>query len=181
MHYVVESDPVTWCEWLGVTLEQPPELLSPVFTAESMTADLLMKVGPERLLHAEYIREPRADIYVRMLSYRARIMRQYPGMRLVQYAILLGQGRLQRHDDPEHGFYLGLRVISMPHVHPEALLQRPSLAILAELAQGDEQTRVHSAAAALRIIQACPSLVVTACWRPCSTWRQSVSAQVASH
>jgi hypothetical protein len=156
MHYIVEGDLPSWCDWLGVEIEDAPELLSPVFSAETLAADLLVRVGRRQLLHAEYIRTPKADMYFRMLRYRAAIMNRYRGMSLIQYAIVLGTGRLRYHDDPAAGFTLGLRTIYLPKVDPAAFLSYPGLAALADLAKGDQQTRARSALNAIQQIRTLP-------------------------
>jgi hypothetical protein len=156
MHYIIENDLDAVCDWLDIKTTVPIDLLSPEFTAESSRADLLVRVGPKRLLHAEYIRTPRADVYVRMIGYRAQIMRRYPNMTLTQYAIVLGTGRLRSGDDPENGFFLGLRTIYLSRTDPSEFLSRPGLAALSLLAKGDQQTRTQSAMTALQQIHTLP-------------------------
>jgi hypothetical protein len=134
MRYVVEGDIPAFCDWLQIKLEGPGELLSTDFAAERLSADLLVKVSARRLLHVEYIRTPEPDMYVRMLNYRGRIMREHKDMSLTQCALVLGEGRLQSRDDPEVGFSLGLRTEYMPEVDRHEFLSRPGLAVLAELA-----------------------------------------------
>ena len=97
-----------------------------------------------------------SDAYVRMLNYRALIMRQYPETRLTQCAVLLGRGNIRMHDDPENGFSLGLKVVSLPTTDREEFLGPPSLSPLAQLAAGDEVTRKQSALAALKMIDQLP-------------------------
>jgi hypothetical protein len=156
MHYIVEGALDAFCDWLKIKVDGQAETLSPVFAAEKRTADLLLRVSKNRLLHVEYIRNPRADLFARMVGYRAHIMRRYQGMSLFQVAIILGRGRLRTWDDPEAGFSLGLKIIHLNEQDPQEFLSRPGLAALAELAKGDLTTRAESAVAALKVIQTLP-------------------------
>jgi len=142
VQHVVESDLAAWCDFLNVKLVGPGELLSS--TLSHTSPDLLVRVGPDRLLHTEYFRGTEADIYTRMLEHRVQIMRRYPQTRLSQYVVLLGAGRVQMHDDPEAGFFLGLRVVSLPRTDPDEFLRRPNLAPLAGLSYGNQVTRKRS-------------------------------------
>ena len=139
VQHVVESDLAAWCDFLNVKLVGPGELLSS--TLPHTFPDLLVRVGPDRLLHTEYFRGTEADIYTRMLEHRVQIMRRYPQTRLSQYVVLLGAGRVRMHDDPEAGFFLGLRVVSLPRTDPDEFLRRPNLTPLAGLAYGNQVTR----------------------------------------
>jgi hypothetical protein len=156
MRYIVEADIPALCDWLDVKLEGRGDLLSPVFAAETRTADLLVKVGPGRLLHTEYVRSPESDMFARMVGYRAHIMRQYPGMSLTQYAIVLGRGRLVLRDDAVNGFYLGLRVVYLSETDPSEVLARPNLAALSILTKGDQQDRAESVLKTLRLLRTFP-------------------------
>jgi DNA-binding transcriptional regulator YiaG len=156
MHYIVEGALDAFCDWLNIKVEGQAEALSSVFAAEKRTADLLLRVGKRRLLHVEYIRNPKADLFARMVGYRAHIMRRYQGMSLHQVAIVLGKGRLRTWDDPETGFFLGLDTVYLNEEDPQEFLTRPGLAALAELAKGDLTTRAKSAIAALKAIQTLP-------------------------
>jgi hypothetical protein len=153
MRRVAEGDLPAFCKWLAVDLPGPAYILSGSFPAATLHADLLVRVGRQRLLHVEYMRTPPADLAVRMIGYRASIMRAHPGMQVSQHAIVLGEGRVRSADDPENGFTLGLRTIYLRECDPAPLLQVPGLAPLAVLAEGDRQTRARSLVAAVNVIQ----------------------------
>jgi hypothetical protein len=57
MRSLVEADPAAFCDWIDVPLTGRPQLLAARFTDVTTEADLLVRVGPDRLLHAEYERE----------------------------------------------------------------------------------------------------------------------------
>lgn len=154
MRRVAEGDLPAFCEWLHVDLTGPVQILSGSFPAATLHADLLAQVGPGRLVHVEYMRTPPADLAVRMLGYRASIMRAHPGLQVSQYAIILGEGRVRSVDDPDNGFALGLRVVYLRECDPAPLLRVPGLAPLAVLAAGDRQARARSLVAAVNAIQA---------------------------
>jgi len=154
MRRVAEGDLTAFCEWLEVDLDGPAQILSGSFPAATLHADLLVRVSPRRLMHVEYMRTPPADLAVRMIGYRASIMRSHPGMQVSQHAIVLGEGRVRSADDPDNGFTLGLRTIYLRQCDPAPLLSVPGLAPLAVLAEGDRETRARSLVAAVSVIQA---------------------------
>ena len=154
MRRVAEGDLVAFCQWLEVDLVGPAQILSGSFPAATLHADLLVRVSRRRLIHVEYMRTPPADLAVRMIGYRASIMRSHPGMHISQYVIVLGEGRVRSADDPENGFTLGLRTIYLRECDPAPLLSVPGLAPLAVLAMGDRQGRARSLVAAVNVIQA---------------------------
>lgn len=156
MRRLAENDLGAFCDWLEVGLTDPPRLLSGSFAAATLHADLLAQVSPMSLLHAEYIRSPESDMAVRMLGYRAQIMRVHPNMRVSQYAIVLGEGRIRSCDDPGNGFALGLNTIYLRECEPAMFLANPGLAPLAVLAKGSQETRAQSLASAVDLIQSQP-------------------------
>jgi len=156
MRRVAEGDLTAFCEWLQVDLEGPTQILSGSFSAATLYADLLVRVNPRQLIHVEYIRSPAPDMAVRMIGYRAQIMRYHPNLQVSQYAIVLGEGRVRSADDPENGFQLGLRTIYLRECDPELFLTVPGLAPLAVLARGDQATRARSLASAVNLIQSQP-------------------------
>jgi hypothetical protein len=153
MRRVAEGDLPAFCDWLGVDRVGSAQILSGSFPAATLHADLLVQVSPRGLMHVEYMRTPPADLAVRMIGYRASIMRAHPGVRISQHAIVLGEGRVRSADDPENGFSLGLRTIYLRECDPAPLLSVPGLAPLAVLAQGDRQARARSLVAAVNVIQ----------------------------
>jgi hypothetical protein len=116
----------------------------------------VVKVGPNRILHAEYVTHPDSKVFGHMITYRGLITEEFPATSIRQYAIVLGRGKLPTFDQPENGFSLGLRVIYLSDVDPEVFLARPGLAALAELAQGDQETRARSALRAIKLIRTLP-------------------------
>jgi hypothetical protein len=154
MRRVAEGDLAAFCEWLHVDLVGPARILSGSFPAATLHADLLVQVSPGRLMHVEYMRTPPADLAVRMIGYRASIMRAHPGLQVSQHAIVLGEGRVRSADDPENGFTLGLQTIYLRECDPEPLLSVPGLAPLAVLARGDRPTRARLLVSAVNVIQA---------------------------
>jgi hypothetical protein len=153
MRQVAEGDLTAFCSWLGVHTDGPVELRSGSFPAGTMHADLLAQVTPGRLLHVEYQRITEPDLAVRMLGYRAQIMRRYPGLGVTQHVIVLGDGWLQPCDDLETGFRLGLRITYLRELDPEPLLATAGLAPLAVLASGDQGRRAQSLAGAFEMIR----------------------------
>ncbi|WP_285598880.1 hypothetical protein [Kineosporia sp. NBRC 101731] len=149
---VVEGDFEAFATLLGIPVHQPPVFLPGSFEDQSWQTDLLVRTGPEQLLHMEYMRSPEADMAARMTSYRGQIMLKHPGMRLTQVAIVLGNGRLQSRDDPGTGFCLGLRTIYLRELDPALLLSRPGLAPLAVLSRGTQEERGQHLAATLDLI-----------------------------
>lgn len=156
MRRLVENDLGAFCDWIGVPAQSSPTVVPGTFPAETLTTDLLAWIGPERMLHTEYMRTPAADVAVRMIGYRAQIMRRYPGVSLTQVAVVLGKGRLRPADDPHTGFRLGLRTIYLRDADPEALMASADLAPLAVLAKGSQAERGRRFAATLELIRKQP-------------------------
>ncbi|MBT0770832.1 hypothetical protein KIH74_17955 [Kineosporia sp. J2-2] len=152
MRLLAQNDLPALCDWLGVPLEGAPEFLSGTFPRETLATDLLVRVGPERMLHTEYILRPTADVAGRITVYRGHIMQRHPGARLTQVALVLGEGTLRPGDDPKNGFYLGLRTLYLREADPAALLAHPGLAPLAVLARGDRRQRGERLAEAFELI-----------------------------
>ena len=152
MRIVTEGDLNAFCQWIDVKIDGPAKVISGVFAAETLHTDLLVEVGPQRFLHAEYMRSPERDTAARIAGYRAQIMRHYPGVSICQYAIVLGEGRMQSCDDPENGFSLGLRTVYVRDADPEIFLSSPGLAVLSVLAKGDERTQARHLAEAMGLI-----------------------------
>jgi len=153
---VEEGSFLGFCRWLQVPVEGTPQFVSGSFPSETLYTDLLARVGPGRLLHLEYMVRPDADVPVRMLGYRAQIMRRNPGMQVTQIAVVLGEGNLGDLVDPATGFRLGLRAIMVRDADPQVLLADPGLAPLAVLTRGSPQRRCHHLAQALLLIRSEP-------------------------
>ena len=140
------------CRLLGEDPVEEPVLLSESLPVNAMFVDALLRVGPNRLLHTEFVRQVEPDLGPRMLEYRARIMRRHPGMTLVQHVLLLADGTVpDRFGDEEYSFRL--HVSYLRDRHPKEFLATPSLAPLAVLAKAhDERARVVNFKSSLRVI-----------------------------
>ncbi len=150
MRLIAEGDLAAFCLWLGAGLDGQAELLSGSFPAQTLHADLLVRLGPQRLLHVEYMRDAQPDLSVRMAGYRFRIMEKHPGHGIQQFAIILGDGHVISCDDPHNGFFLGLRTIYLRDCPPEPLLAQPALAPLAVLARGATGRELAGALATIK-------------------------------
>ena len=127
---------------------------SEVFNGPLMHADLVVSVGSERLMHVEYETSPQPDFAQRMLEYRTRIMGEYPGVRLTQHVIVLGDGRAQGYDDVEaYGIALELHRVYLREHDPAEYLKDPLLALFAVLARGSRREREQSLGAAMRLLR----------------------------
>lgn len=150
---MIEMDPVAACALLGVDLREPPEVLTATFPSSTLSADLLLRVGPARLVHVEYMRSGAADLVARMLVYRGLIMRTYPGQHLNQHVIVLGDGKVSGHQDfPGQGFMLELGLAYLRDLDPDLFLAGASLAPLATLCRGGPGQRARTFAQVLRVI-----------------------------
>ncbi len=150
MRQIAEADLGVFCRWLGVPPTGPPEVLSGSFPAQTLYADLVVRVRPGQLLHAEYARDAEPDLAIRMAAYRVRLMEKHPGSSIRQIAIVLGDGRVASCDDPRSGFALGLQALYLRECAPETLLSDPHLAPLAVLAS---QASGRELATALSVIR----------------------------
>jgi hypothetical protein len=70
MRALMEGDPAAACRLLGVRAEGVPVVLPSVFPTHHLDVDLLLRVGPGRLAHVEYVRRASGDLVMRMLGYR---------------------------------------------------------------------------------------------------------------
>jgi hypothetical protein len=145
MRKLVADDLPAFAELLNVPIDDDQfEIISESFAAETLYTDLLARVGANRLLHVEYVRSPTRDVPARITGYRAQIMRRHPGKSITQFAIVLGEGRLQSCDDPPNGFKLGLKTLYVRDCDPQFLLANPHRAPLAVLAQGSTDKRIEN-------------------------------------
>jgi hypothetical protein len=150
---IAEEDPDAFCGWLGEFPEHPVEILSSNFVKESMEADLVVRVAPDRLAHVEYIQDPRRAAAIKMVAYRGQLMRIHPGCSIKQYAVVVSDGRLPSVDDLPAGFALGLTTIYLRDLDPAKSLAYPSLGALAVLGRGDVETRARALRKATQGIQ----------------------------
>ncbi len=96
-----ESNPVGLAAWLDPSLadlsqeallKKSTALHDPLLNAPVLHLDLLLTIGAHRVMHVEYETSPRPGLAERMYDYRARLRREYPGRRLTQHVIVLGEG-----------------------------------------------------------------------------------------
>jgi hypothetical protein len=156
MRGVMEGDTAAACRLLEVQTTGPPQIMpsSFAFPAGTLSADLLLQVAPNRLVHVEYARRAEPDLAIRMLGYRWAIMRDHPKKQLSQHIVVLGEGRIKGHDDlTVTGFQLDLNVVYLRDLEPATLLKDPSLAPLAALGRGSPSERAVAYGQALRLIQ----------------------------
>ena len=126
------------CELLGVEVEGEPVPLTVEFTLTSRVVDLLVRVGPGRLMHLEYARRAERDLVPRMLVYRGLIMQMFPKDLVEQHVLVLGEGEVAGYRDyARNDFALNLRVHYLRSADPERFLGTVNFAPLAILRRGD--------------------------------------------
>jgi hypothetical protein len=121
------------CQALGVRTDITPERLSEALAAATMYVDLLVRVGPGRLVHAEFVRDTRDLTCTRMLEYRGRIMNCHPGHSLTQFVIVLADGRVPDHFEDPPQLSVHITVVYLRERDPADFLTDPALAPLAVL------------------------------------------------
>src|SRR4051812_44294514 len=82
-----ESDLLGACRLLGIEVEGEPVALPTEFTQTQRIVDLLVQVGPGRLMHVEYARKVTGDLVPRMLTYRGLVMQLRPKNHVTQHII----------------------------------------------------------------------------------------------
>jgi hypothetical protein len=160
MRLWAETSLVEAARWLDPSLHAVPardfEKLSSVLVTPVIKADLLLRTGPGRLMHVEYETTPEAGLVERMLDYRIRMMREYPGHRLTQYVVVLGSGTVIGFDDQErYGFTVDVRAVYLRDHEPAEFLNDVLLAPFAVLARGSPAEREQALAAAIRFLRDC--------------------------
>jgi len=91
-------------------------------------ADLILEVGPQRLMQVGFETSPGSDLVQRMLDYRSRIMYRHPGYHLTQYIVVLGSGLVTGFDDLERlGFALQVKVVYLRDCDPQEFLGNPAM------------------------------------------------------
>jgi hypothetical protein len=146
MRGMFEADLPGACQLLGVPITVSPQAINATFPATTFSADLLARVGPNRLMHVEYVRKGSDELVPRMLIYRGLILRDHPKHVVSQHVIVLGEGRVQGHDDfAKHGFTMDLHVLYLRDADPQRFLGHPNFAPLAVLPVGDPQEQIRSA------------------------------------
>ena len=121
------------CHWLGIAADAGSVRLSESLPAATQYPDLLVSVGPGRLVQVEFERRPRSDLPLRLLEYRARIMRRNPGCSLGQHVVVLAGGQVSTElRDGDH-FFCRTSVTYLRDHDPDELLTDVSVAPLASL------------------------------------------------
>lgn len=125
---------VTMCRWLGIAADPGTVRLSEALPSATQYADLLVGAGPNRLAQVEFVRRPSPTLPVRMLEYRARIMRLEPTAQLHQHVVVLAGGTVRNELADGDRFFARFDVTYLRQQPPEELLSQVALAPLASLA-----------------------------------------------
>jgi predicted transposase YdaD len=121
------------CRWLGIAADADSVRLSESLPAATQYADLLVSVGPGRLMQVEFERRPRPELPLRLLEYRARIMRRNPGSSLGQHVVVLAGGHVATELRDGEDLYARTTVTYLRDHDPDELLSDLSVAPLASL------------------------------------------------
>jgi predicted transposase YdaD len=133
LRQLASGELVGLCRWLGIVADPDTARLSESLPAATQYADLLVSVGPRRLVQVEFERRPRADLPLRLLEYRARIMRRNPGFSLGQHVVVLAGGRVTAELRDGEDFFARTKVTYLREHDPDSLLADLSVAPLASL------------------------------------------------
>ena len=131
------EDLVAVCRWLGIDADPKSLRLSEALPAATQHADLITQIGPDRLVHVEFVRAPTPDLPLRMLEYRARIMRRETEAALTQHVVVLAQGTVPDRLTDAPQLTLSFHVTYLRDQDPGSLLRDPALAPLAVLARAE--------------------------------------------
>ena len=121
------------CRWLGIEADPGTIRLSEALPSATQYADLLVGAGPARLAQVEFVRRPSPSLPVRMLEYRARIMRLEPTARLHQHVVVLAGGTVRDELSDGDRFFARFEVTYLRRQDPDELLSQVALAPLASL------------------------------------------------
>ncbi|MBK6872088.1 MAG: Rpn family recombination-promoting nuclease/putative transposase [Kineosporiaceae bacterium] len=121
------------CGWLGIQADPGTVRLSEALPSATQYADLLVGTGPGRLAQVEFIRRPARNLPIRMLEYRARIMRLEPTARLYQHVVVLAGGDVENELTDGDRFFTRFDVTYVRRQDPDELLSQVALAPLASL------------------------------------------------
>jgi hypothetical protein len=145
---------VTVCQWLGIDADIGTVRLSEALPAYTQHADLLVATGPGHLAQVEFVRQPSADLPIRMLEYRARIMRLEPTCSLRQLVVVMAGGRVKEELRDGDRFSARFDVVYLRTTDPADLLGRPSLAPMAPLGRARTKSeRAMISSEALQVIR----------------------------
>jgi predicted transposase/invertase (TIGR01784 family) len=142
--YLAESSPASFVRWLLKTEPERVEVLKTELSSEPLRADslVLLQVSAQ-ILHLEFQTLPYSNppVPVRMLEYKSRLLKEYPGYPLVQFVIFLKSTNSElvyeneyRDSSTVHRY----RVIRLWEQDPAPLLEAPELLPLAALAKSDD-------------------------------------------
>jgi predicted transposase/invertase (TIGR01784 family) len=142
--YLAESSPASFVRWLLSTEPETVEVLKTELSSEPLRADslVLLQISTQ-ILHLEFQTLPYSNppVPVRMLEYKSRLLKEYPGYPLVQFVIFLKSTNSElvyeneyRDSSTVHRY----RVIRLWEEDPAPLLEAPELLPLAALAKSDD-------------------------------------------
>jgi hypothetical protein len=152
--WLAERDPGRLCRLLGIPVTERPQILPTEFSVGKLSVDLLLRIGPRELVHVEYTLRASADLVPRMMIYRGLIQRTYPKDHVSQHVLVLGDGWVRGHDDPDrYGFSLDLNIVYLRELAAGRFLDDPEFALFAALGRGGSKARAEAFAAAIRLIK----------------------------
>jgi predicted transposase/invertase (TIGR01784 family) len=142
--YLAESSPASFVRWLLNMEPERVEVLKTELSSEPLRADslVLLQVSAQ-ILHLEFQTLPYSNppVPVRMLEYKSRLLKEYPGYPLVQFVIFLKSTNSElvyeneyRDSSTVHRY----RVIRLWEEDPAPLLEASELLPLAALAKSDD-------------------------------------------
>jgi hypothetical protein len=142
------------CQLLGVPVQGEPVALSVEFTLTTKLVDLLVLVGPNRLMHVEYARRASDDLVGRMLLYRGPIMQQFPKHHVSQHIVVLGEGTVSGYDDYRaNDFAVNLQVLYLRDADPDTFLGDVNFAPQAMLRGAGPAESVKVAARVIDVVR----------------------------
>ena len=141
LRLLAASDLAALCRWLGIDADEQSIRVSEALPATTQYVDLLAETGTDHLAHVEFVHGDGRDLGVRMVGYRARIMRQHTGRSLRQHVLVLGRANVPRVVRDGDEFALRLHVTYVRDHDPVELLTTPSLAPLAPLGRAVDATQ----------------------------------------
>jgi predicted transposase YdaD len=158
MRELIEADLSAACRFLGIpitTASEVPTVLPGSIPHAGRTghADLLMRVGPDRLSHLEYQLKASSHLVLRMRKYCGEIMQKYPGDELAQHILILKNGQIaEPAEEWLQLFWKAVTVLYLRDVDPAVFLKEVSLAPLASLGRGGAAERAEAFRSALLLI-----------------------------
>ena len=155
MRWLAADDLGAICDWLGVHAEAGAIRLSEALAGTTRYVDLLIRPAPGRLTQVEFVRDAQADMGLRMLDYRARIMGEHRGVSVTQHVVILGRGKVPAIVRDRPDLMMRLHVTYLRTHDPALLLSSAALAPLASLGRlRTTQRRAEVLTEALGVIAA---------------------------